>query len=81
MMVQQIMQTPNLVDEEKSVNMLIDIQFLVGGVIDVFRHWLAGDVTCPLETIIDEVNRVCKGVSEKVVLHQGKKRSESAGCK
>ena len=58
-LIQQIMETPDLpVEDRSNARTVIRIRLLLGGVIDVYRQWLSGEMTCSLDVLTEEVEKV-----------------------
>lgn len=58
-LIQQIMDTPDLpIEDRNSARTVIRIRLLLGGVIDVYRQWLIGEMPYSLDVLTKEVERV-----------------------
>lgn len=58
-LIQQIMETPDLpVEDRSNARTVIRIRLLLGGVIDVYRQWLSGEMPCSLDVLTEEVEKV-----------------------
>lgn len=60
-LIQQVLACPNLpVKDRNSVATEICVRTLLGGLIDTYRQWLAGEFDCTLEEATEEVARIIK---------------------
>lgn len=58
-LIQQIMETPDLpVEDRSNARTVIRIRLLLGGVIDVYRQWLSGEMPCSLDVLTEEVEKI-----------------------
>ena len=58
---QQVLETPNLpTNGLNSVGVEIHIRLLMGGIIDIYRGWLAGEIHCSLEDATTQVAQVIR---------------------
>lgn len=58
-LIQQIMDTPDLpIEDRNSARTVIRIRLLLGGVIDVYRQWLIGEMPYSLDVLTKEVESV-----------------------
>lgn len=58
-MIQQVLACPNLpVKDRNSAATEIRVRVLLGGLVDAYRQWLAGEFTCTLEEAAEEVAKI-----------------------
>ena len=61
-MIRQVLESPNLPqDKKESIVTELRIRMLLGGVIDTYREWLAGEINCTLEEISAEISNIVVG--------------------
>lgn len=65
MLIQQVLETPNLPTEGLGrVSVDIRIRMLLSGVVDAYREWLAGGISCTLEELTSEVANITHALSK-----------------
>ena len=60
-LIQQVLACPNLpVKDRNSAATEIRVRILLGGLIDTYRQWLAGEFTCTLDEAAEEIAKIIK---------------------
>ena len=60
-LIREIMDSPNFPEEVRaSLEAQLRIRFLMNGIVDTYRQWLAGDVICTLDEITGELTQVIR---------------------
>lgn len=62
-LINQVLETPNLpVQNLGSVGVSLRVRMLLGGLIDAYRQWLAGEFPCTMEEAAEEIAAVIRSL-------------------